>query len=154
MLVMFSQNICALFSEYVLVFLQASAGKYQIQTEKAQSQLDKTQTDYDRLQEKFERGQNEIRKVSPLATFLPNYSFLSLYRPQSRKIKTSICCKIYTAHHISVDFFMLIREKSFFCLRLVLDQKLFSTIGKETFLIMPLLDRSGIFPWIKEFENS
>lgn len=81
MLVMFSQNICAPYSEYVLVFFQASAGKYQIQTEKAQSQLDKTQTDYDRLQEKFERGQNEIRKVSHFVIFLPNYSFLSLYRP-------------------------------------------------------------------------
>ena len=44
---------------------QASAGKYQIQTDKAQSQLDKTQSEFDRMQEKFERSQNEIRKVSP-----------------------------------------------------------------------------------------
>ena len=43
---------------------QASAGKYQIQTDKAQSQLDKTQSEFDRMQEKFERSQNEIRKVS------------------------------------------------------------------------------------------
>ena len=48
----------------LFILLQASAGKYQIQTEKAQSQLDKTQSEFDRMQEKFERSQNEIRKVS------------------------------------------------------------------------------------------
>ena len=61
----------SLFLEYLIpniskffFFSQASAGKYQIQTDKAQSQLDKTQSEFDRMQEKFERSQNEIRKVS------------------------------------------------------------------------------------------
>ena len=56
---------------------QASAGKYQIQTDKAQSQLDKTQSEFDRMQEKFERSQNEIRKVSSLNIISINpYKFI------------------------------------------------------------------------------
>ena len=51
---------------------QASAGKYQIQTDKAQSQLDKTQSEFDRMQEKFERSQNEIRKVSSFKIIISN----------------------------------------------------------------------------------
>ena len=60
---------------------QASAGKYQIQTDKAQSQLDKTQSEFDRMQEKFERSQNEIRKVSSFKIISINpYKFIWHYR--------------------------------------------------------------------------
>ena len=137
MLVMFLQNICALFSEYVLVFLQASAGKYQIQTEKAQSQLDKTQTDYDRLQEKFERGQNEIRKVSHFVTFLPDHSFFITLQTLEQKNKNiNLLQDIYSAPHLSRLFsLMLIREIFFSVFRLMLDQKLFSTVDERTFFV-------------------
>ena len=69
----------SLFLEYLIPNIskfsfisQASAGKYQIQTDKAQSQLDKTQSEFDRMQEKFERSQNEIRKVSPFKIIISN----------------------------------------------------------------------------------
>ena len=69
----------SLFLEYLIpniskffLFSQASAGKYQIQTDKAQSQLDKTQSEFDRMQEKFERSQNEIRKVSSFKIIISN----------------------------------------------------------------------------------
>ena len=48
---------------FVAVLFQATAGKYQLQQEKAESALQKAQSDFDRLQEKFERAQNDTRRV-------------------------------------------------------------------------------------------
>ena len=47
----------------VSFILQSTAGKYQLQQEKAESALQKAQSDFDRLQAKFERAQNDTQRV-------------------------------------------------------------------------------------------